>query len=1274
MPQELVPIHPAVPPARIPIGQPVACMLLDENGLIQSYDTQAEALFGFSHGEALAQSITDLLPALAVPLMDETQAVSRTCRLEARRKDGAWVPVEATFSRVSRNASSCWIATVRDRSREASEQNHLLQAIVESSGEAIYVKDRQGRYLMINSAGARVIDKPIHEIIGKSDCDLEWSDRTHFTMVQDRRIMASGESFTYEDTEMSGGRPRTWLSTKGAYRDAQGVVVGLVGISRDISARKQVEEALRESEARKAAILETALDCIISINARGEIVEWNPAAEKTFGYAREEALGCDMAGLIVPLRLRDGHYDGVSHFLATGEEPVLNTRIEVPALRRDGSEFTAELTVTAIPGQSSHTFTIYLRDITERTQAADARRESEARYGRIATNVPGMVYQFVLRADGSAVFPYVSEGCRELYELEPEQIHQNTASVISTIHPEDQDSFHGTVAASAQSLQAWNWEGRIITPSGKQKWIQGASRPERLANGDTVWDGLLLDITERKQAEEVLRRLSLVASKTTNGVVITDAQGRAEWINEGFTHITGYSLEEMQDKKPGSLLQGPYTDPATVAAMRVALQNGEGFAVDIINYHKAGYPYWIHVDVTPIFDQQGRITQFIAIETDVTERKQAEDALRRAHDGLERRVEERTAELARAEEKYRTIYENSIEGIFQTTPDGSYLSANPALARIYGYENSEELRRALTRIDRQLYVDPSRRSEFADQMKSQGMISEFESQVYRKDGSIVWISEAARSVRDEFGALLYYEGAVTDITERKRAAEALRDSEGRYRNLVESSPEGIVVYCDSKLVYVNAAVVELLRAQTPADLLGRSVFDFVHPDFHAATRERARRSQQEGKSSGLAHLKYVRLDGTVLDVETVSTSVVYQGKPAGQVLIRDITERKQAEAEIFSLNAQLERRVQRLAVLRDIDSAIMGSSDLCGTLQVIADQVREQLSVDGAAVLLCDPSARRLGYAVGSGLEASSLPRLRQPLDFGHAGQAARQGRIVYVPDLKQTPDVFEYALAMKAEEFVSYWAVPLVVKGQIKGVLEIFSRRSRLPDAEWHDFLATLAGQAAIAIDNLTLFDDLARSNHQLTQAYDATIEGLSRALDLRDEETEGHSRRVTELTLRLASGLGLSEAQLVQIRRGALLHDIGKMGIPDRILLKPGKLTDEEWEIMRRHPTYALEMLSPIAFLQPALDIPYCHHEKWDGTGYPRGLKDEEIPLSARLFAIVDVWDALRSDRPYRLAWPVSKVREHLRSLSGTHFDPHVVDIFLEIIAEEAELSLAA
>jgi len=210
---------------------------------------------------------------------------------------------------------------------------------------------------------------------------------------------------------------------------------------------------------------------------------------------------------------------------------------------------------------------------------------------------------------------------------------------------------------------------------------------------------------------------------------------------------------------------------------------------------------------------------------------------------------------------------------------------------------------------------------------------------------------------------------------------------------------------------------------------------------------------------------------------------------------------------------------------------------------------------------------------------------------------------------------------------------------------------------------MEALAGQAAIAIDNATLFDDLQRSNVELALAYDTTLEGWSRALDLRDKETEGHTQRVAEMTLKLARAMGFSEDELVQVRRGALLHDIGKMGVPDAILLKPGKLTDEEWEIMRRHPVYAYKLLRPIAYLRPALDIPYFHHEKWDGTGYPRGLKGAQIPLAARLFAVVDVWDALRSDRPYRRGWPEEKVRDHIRSLAGTHFDPQVVEEFLSL-----------
>jgi putative two-component system response regulator len=184
---------------------------------------------------------------------------------------------------------------------------------------------------------------------------------------------------------------------------------------------------------------------------------------------------------------------------------------------------------------------------------------------------------------------------------------------------------------------------------------------------------------------------------------------------------------------------------------------------------------------------------------------------------------------------------------------------------------------------------------------------------------------------------------------------------------------------------------------------------------------------------------------------------------------------------------------------------------------------------------------------------------------------------------------------------------------------------------------------------------------HQELLDSYRKTIEGWVTALDLRDKETEGHTQRVTQKSVELARAVGIDEELLEYVRMGALLHDIGKLGVPDAILLKPGKLTDEDWKIMRLHPVYAYQWLAPISFLKNAVDIPYCHHEKWDGSGYPRGLSGEDIPLFARLFAIVDVWDALSSNRHYRAAMPEQEVVAYIKEQSGKHFDPSLVEIFL-------------
>jgi putative nucleotidyltransferase with HDIG domain len=362
------------------------------------------------------------------------------------------------------------------------------------------------------------------------------------------------------------------------------------------------------------------------------------------------------------------------------------------------------------------------------------------------------------------------------------------------------------------------------------------------------------------------------------------------------------------------------------------------------------------------------------------------------------------------------------------------------------------------------------------------------------------------------------------------------------------------------------------------------------------------------------------------------------------------------------LHEQTERQLQRLLALRSIDLAITSSLDLRLTLKVFLEQVCAQLQVDAADIYLCRPEKGVCEYAAGRGYLPPLEPARRVALAGSWFGRVAEDGRLLTVNDLAESEDPRGTDLAAK-EGFAFGVILPLVSQGRVQGMLEVFHRSPLIPSLEWYEFLDALGTQAAIAIVKSTLFDHLQRSNSRLLLAYDTTIEGWSRALDMRDKETEGHSVRVTELTLRLARAMNFPEDLLVHLRWGALLHDIGKMGVPDRILLKAGELTDQEWAIMRQHPRFGYDLLSPIEHLRPALDIPYCHHEPWDGSGYPRGLKGEQIPLAARIFAVVDVWDALRSDRPYRSGWPQAQIVEYLRQQAGSRFDPQVVEAFLTL-----------
>ncbi len=523
----------------------------------------------------------------------------------------------------------------------------------------------------------------------------------------------------------------------------------------------------------------------------------------------------------------------------------------------------------------------------------------------------------------------------------------------------------------------------------------------------------------------------------------------------------------------------------------------------------------------------------------------------------------------------------------------------------------------------------------------------------------------------EFAALYETSTILSGENELTAMLQAIVDSA---RKLLDTASSGIYLYLR------ESDELELTVAETPYSIVGTRLKSGEGVAGYVAKNRKTLRLDDYSTWE----YRSLKFEDTLFHA-VLGVPMLYGGELIGVLMvgetdnsIRRFTEADERLLSLFAsqaagaihsarLREQTERRLNQLQALHTIDRAISSSFDLHPILNTVITQTIAQLNVDAVDVLLYHPHLQTLEYVAGGGFRSRAIEQTRLRLGECYSGRAAFERRTIHIPSLPDAGPAFTRAAMLKSEEFVELYTVPLIAKGEIKGVLEVFHRTPISSNPEWLDFLETLSKQAAITIDQTQLFDNLQRANLELVIAYDATIEGWARAMDLRDKETESHTERVTELTISLARTMGVRENEILNIRRGALLHDIGKMGIPDNILLKEGKLTDEEWTIMRRHPQFAYEMLQPIKYLRQSFDIPYCHHEKWDGTGYPRGLKGEQIPLAARIFAIADVWDALTSDRPYRKAWTTEKALSYIKEQSGRQFDPKIIEAFLNLIANE-------
>lgn len=669
----------------------------------------------------------------------------------------------------------------------------------------------------------------------------------------------------------------------------------------------------------------------------------------------------------------------------------------------------------------------------------------------------------------------------------------------------------------------------------------------------------------------------------------------------------------------------------------------------------------LHVPMTPVIIWTGSINEDTAVECMKAGANNyvLKDNIKRLAPALIHALEERKilAERKRAEEQLRKLYravEQSPTAVVITDLSGNIEYVNPMFTQTTGYSIEETLGKNPS-ILKTGHTTPEEYQKLWETITS-GNVWQGEFLNKRKSGETFWESATIAPVFDDDGKITNFLAVKEDITERKEAEAEKREAELRYRALFEQSHDAIFILdLQGRQIAVN---------QRATSMLGYSLDEILGLSYRDISAEVQQSEQVLNKLLDGEHISsYERLfrrkNGETVPVE-INLELVRDshGNPLHiQSVVRDITQRKQSEKLI-------KLQLERLDALRAVDMAINASVDLGLTLNLLLGHVTSRLNVDAVSILLLKKQTLNLEYAAGRGFHTDAIQRNRVRVGESNAGRAVLERRTVHVQNLKEAGGKLAELLQQAGEQFWEYFGVPLIAKGQVMGVMEIFHRLPLNPDPEWLTFMETLAGQAAIAIDNAQLFEGLQHSNLELTLAYDETIVGWSRAMDLRDQETEGHTQRVTETTLKLADMIGINQAEQVHIRRGALLHDIGKLGVPDEILFKPGKLTDEEWQIMKQHPQFAYEMLKPISYLRRSLDIPYCHHEKWNGAGYPRGLKEKEIPLAARIFAVVDVWDALRSDRPYRPAWNEGQVWEYIRSQSGEHFDPQIVEVFMQLL----------
>jgi len=809
------------------------------------------------------------------------------------------------------------------------------------------------------------------------------------------------------------------------------------------------------------------------------------------------------------------------------------------------------------------------------------------------------------------------------------------------------------------------------------KWFEATISP--MSADRVVW--ITRDISERKLAEASIQLQSAALNAAANAIQISNPDGEIVWVNPAFTQLMGYEFHEAVGRKPSEIIRSGFHTEAFYQQLWDIMHSGKPYQGEIINRRKDGSIYFEDTTITPLKDSDGNITHFITIKQDITARKNDEKALRDS------------------EERFRALFKDNQSVIMLLDPNtGLIEDANPSSAIFYGWSIDEMRGMKISEINTLPEDDINREMKKAVSEKR----NYFNFRHRLKSGDIRDVEVYSGPIHLDDRTLLY--SMVHDITERRLAERALQVNLHRQERIVElnsalsstvelSQILELLKHYISKLFGYTLLGITLIENEMISPVL---VDDFKHPiepdqlqaipldvnqyDCGRANAIRNAKTIIDNEFPGGCTFYGLHIEKTENFQCGLFAPMISEGRVIGtiELLHQELNFYKEEDtkwidiiANLAALNIQnaklftnTRKRLAELAALHAIDTVVTSSHSQDKILKVLLDQISAQLGADAADILLFDKQSQTLRYGESYGFYSTNIKNLVIKPGESYAGKVAVDKHPIMLFDLSQESEPKWVDHGGYAFRYKAFLCLPLILEDEIVGVLEIFQHSIITPDEDWLHFLELLTGQAAIAVSHLQFFQEIQNANNELLKAYDATIEGWSQAMDLRDEETEGHTQRVTQLTIDLAKLMRIDDQKLIHIRRGALLHDIGKLGVPDNILLKPGPLTAEEWVIMKKHPVFAYHMLKKIDYLQPALEIPYCHHEKWDGSGYPRGLKGDEIPLAARIFSVIDVWDALTSDRPYRKAWGQEKTLEYIESQTGSHFDPEIVPAFLSMI----------